>query len=88
MLGWLKLGAGALLGAVVAYHVGHWRGQSAGYQKHVAETAAANSKAELERRGDDEALRGMSDYNLCVLGLRGRGLPVDACDQLRGLPAQ
>ena len=88
MLDWLKIGAGALLGALVVYQVGHWRGKAAGYDQHVAEIAAADSKAELERKGDDAALRGKSDYDLCVLGLRGRGLPVDACDQLRRLPAQ
>ena len=82
---WLKTGAGALLGALVAYQVGHWREQSAGYDKHVAETAAANLKAELERKGDDAALRGMSDYDLCVVGLRAQRMPVDACDQLRGI---
>lgn len=85
MLTWLKMGAGALLGALVAYQVGHWRGSAAGYDRHVAEIAAANLKAELERKGDDAALRRHSDYDLCVLGLGGRGLPIAACDQLRGV---
>lgn len=85
---WLKIGAGALVGAVVAYQVGHWRGSAAGYDRHVAETVAANLKAELERKGDDAALRRHSNYDLCVLGLSGRGLPIAACDQLRGLRAE
>ena len=88
MLIWLKIGAGALAGALVAYQVGHWRGSAAGYDRRVAETAAADSKAELERKRDDAALRRHSDYDLCVLGLSGRGLPIAACDQLRGLPVE
>lgn len=85
MFDWLKIGAGVLAGALVAYQVGHWRGQGAGYDKHIAETAAANAKAELERIGDDATLQRLSDHDLCVLGLRGGGMPVDACEQLRGL---
>lgn len=86
---WIKVGSGAVAGALVAgtlaYTVGHWRGHSAGYDKRVAEVAAADAKAELERKGDDAELQGKSDYDLCVLGLRGSGLPTDACEQLRGI---
>ncbi|GAA2817371.1 hypothetical protein EDC40_103631 [Aminobacter aminovorans] len=84
-INWLSAAAGALVAGAIAYQVGSWRGASAGYDKHVAEIAAASLKAELERKGDDAKLQGLSDFDLCVLGLRGNGMPVDACDQLRGL---
>lgn len=89
VLDWAKIGCGAIAGALVAasitYPIAHWRGHSAGYEKRVAETAAANIRAELQRKGDDAKLQGMSDYDLCAVGLRGGGLPIGACEQLRGL---
>lgn len=89
LLDWLKFGAGVAAGAIVAgsaaYFIGHWNGHSAGYDKRVAEIAAADAKAEIERKGDDAQLQGLTDYDLCVRGLRGSGMPIDACEQLRGL---
>lgn len=55
-----------------------------GREQYIAEQAAADRKAELERKGDDQKLRGMSDYDLCVDGLRSRKLPIDGCLVLRG----
>ncbi|MER9410298.1 hypothetical protein [Mesorhizobium sp. M0589] len=89
LLDWIKLGVGAAGGAVLAaavvYPVAHWKGDTQGYNRRVAEVAAADLKAELERKGDNAKLNGMSDFDLCVSGLRGNGLPVDACEQLRGV---
>lgn len=51
----------------------------------IAEMAVAAAKVEIERKGDDAILQGKTNYELCVLGLRANGLPVDACEQLRGL---
>jgi hypothetical protein len=51
----------------------------------IAKMAVTATKIELERKGDDASLQTKTDYELCVLGLRSGGLPVDACDQLRGL---
>ncbi|ESZ07183.1 MULTISPECIES: hypothetical protein [unclassified Mesorhizobium] len=89
LLDWIKLGgaavAGAALAAAVVYPVAHWKGDTQGYNRRVAEVAAADLKAELERKGDNAKLAGMSDYDLCVSGLRGSGMPVDACEQLRGI---
>lgn len=86
---WLKIGAGAALGAVVAgslvYGIAYWRGNSAGYDRHVAEVAVADQKASIRRKHDDAALQSMSDYDLCVAGLGGSGMPIDACEQLRGI---
>lgn len=87
---WIKLGAGFAAGALVAgsvaYCVGYMRGDSAGYDRRVAEVAIADGKATLERKGDDATLQTLSDYDLCVVGLRGSGLPVSACEQLRAVP--
>lgn len=51
----------------------------------IAEMAVAAAKAEIQRKGDDASLQTKTDFQLCVLGLRGNGVPVDACDQLRGV---
>ena len=51
---------------------------------YIAEQAAADRRAEIERKGDDAKLRGMSDYDLCVDGLRSRKLPIDGCRILLG----
>ncbi|TPK42326.1 MULTISPECIES: hypothetical protein [unclassified Mesorhizobium] len=84
---WKLIAIGTLVAAVPAsYTIGHWTGDTQGYNRRVAEVAAADLKAELERKGDNAKLAGMSDYDLCVSGLRGSGMPVDACDQLRGVP--
>ena len=83
---WLKLGVGAIVGVIIGYQVGHWRGVDAGYDKRIAETAIAAAKADAERRGDDAKLQGLSDYDLCLAGLRASRMPdISACDVLRGV---
>lgn len=82
---WLKLGAVAVAAVLLAYNVGHWRGDDQGYARYQAEQAAANIKAENARKKDDAKIQGLSNYDACVIGLRRRGLPIDACEQLRGL---
>lgn len=84
LLDWLKIGVGAVVGAIIGYGIGHWQGHDAGYQKLASETALEAAKAEKERRGDDAKLQSMSDYDLCVAGLRGSRLSVSSCDVLRG----
>lgn len=59
-------------------------GVNHGKTLQIAEQAAADMKAEMERKGDDATLQNLNQYNLCVLGLRGNGMPVTACDVLRG----
>ncbi len=56
-----------------------------GKSSAIAEIAVAAAKVEMHRKGDDAILQSKTDFELCVLGLRSNGLPVDACDQLRGL---
>ncbi|MGN8170495.1 hypothetical protein [Agrobacterium sp. 22117] len=57
-----------------------------GRETAIAARAIEDAKAELERKGDDASLQNRSDYDLCVLGLHGNGMQIDACEQLRGLP--
>lgn len=91
-LSWLQIGGGALLGAIVAaaiaYPIGHLRGDHAGYNRRIAEQAVADTKAEAERKGDDAKIGNMADYDLCVASLTRRGMPVEPCDELRGVQPQ
>ncbi len=50
---------------------------------YIAEQAVTDRKTELERKGDDATLQTLTDYDLCVAGLRGNRMPIDPCDQLR-----
>lgn len=93
MLSRANLAAGAIAGGLAMFLVMQafnavWllpRAREEGRAAYIAEQAAADRKAEIERKGDDAKLRGMSDYDLCVDGLRSRRLPVDPCDVLRGV---
>ena len=55
------------------------KAKSEGQALYIAKQAAESQKAELERKGDDKKLRGMSDYDLCVSAL-GR---VPDCEPLK-----
>lgn len=87
---------GGVLGLITAFAIFQlvntlWflpRARNEGRAAVIAEQAAANQKAELERKGDDAKLRNMSDYDLCVDGLRARRLPTDGCSVLRGISQQ
>ena len=56
-----------------------------GYAAHETEMAEAAAAAERKRTEDDARLQGLSDAELCRDYLRARGMPIDACDQLRGV---
>jgi hypothetical protein len=86
---WKLVAIAALLAAApIGFYIGQSRGDTAGYNRRIAEVAARDAKAELERKNDNAKLQNSSDYDLCVLGLRGSSLPIDACQQLRGVPAK
>jgi len=85
LLDGLKIGAGVIVGLLIGYQVGHWRGHVAGYEKRIAEAAVEAVKTDAERRGDDAKLQGLSDYDLCVVGLRASRMPIEPCDVLRGV---
>jgi len=82
----LKIGAGAVLGAVVLYAyvqiVSLPAARSEARAHLIAEQAVQSQKEELERKGDDATLQRMSDYDLCRAYL-GR---VPECDSLRVQP--
>lgn len=80
---WAGLVVGAAVAGVIAYGIGHARGDSQGYNRRLAEQAVADTKAEAERKGDDAKIGNMADYDICVASLRRRGLSVDPCEQLR-----
>lgn len=92
ILDWIKIGgaalAGAVIAAVIAYPIGHSIGDRQGYNRRIVEQAVADTKAEAERKGDDAKIGSMADYDLCVASLKRRGMPVELCDELRGLQPQ
>lgn len=51
----------------------------------IAEMAVKAAEVEIKRKGDDALLQTKTDYQLCVIGLLDNGMPVDACEQLRGV---
>ena len=93
MLNRVSIAAGAIAGGLAAFLMMQavnalWllpRARQEGRAAYIAEQAAADRKAEIERKGDDAKLRGMSDYDLCVDSLRSRRLHTDPCDVLRGV---
>lgn len=87
MFSGLQFYAGIVVGALVAalisiaatsiYFIP--KAKAEGQALYIAKQAAESQKAELERKGDDKKLRGMSDYDLCVSAL-GR---VPVCEPLK-----
>ncbi|MDQ0996855.1 hypothetical protein QFZ34_002037 [Phyllobacterium ifriqiyense] len=61
-------------------------GKREGRQQAAVEQLQSDVKAERDRNKSDAKLQALSDFDLCVQSLRSRGMPVDACEQLRGLP--
>jgi hypothetical protein len=85
-------GVGGLILAFVIYQLVNtlWflpGARNEGRNLYIAKQAVADRKAELGRKGDDATLQTLTDYNLCVAGLRGNRMPINPCDQLRG-PSQ
>ena len=78
----------ALIGACLAGLGLYALGKHDGRQLERAEYRDNAIEAERKRAGDDEKLRGLSEYDFCVLALRRRGLPVRECDELRGVAAE
>jgi len=85
---WLKYSLAAVLAAFLLLAGGYLIGKRDGRQQAVSDQLQESIKAERERAKDDAKLRDLSDYDFCTLALRRRGLPVDQCDELRGLPGQ
>lgn len=91
MISRASLAAGSVVGLVfglLLYHlvnVAVWlpAAREDGRERLVAELAAADRKSEIERKGDDAVLRGKSDFDLCVDGLKFRRLGSEACATLK-----
>lgn len=86
---WIIAGSGAIVGGLVAgsvaYWIGHAKGDTQGYARYAAEQAVHDHRIEQERKENDIAIQSQSDYDACVSSLERRGLPIDACEQLRGI---
>ncbi|HHV70487.1 hypothetical protein [Brucella intermedia] len=85
---WVKTALAAVLAAFLLLTAGNLAGKREGRQQAVSEQLRETVKAEKERGKDDEKLRGLTDYDFCVLALRRRGLSVDQCDELRGVETE
>ncbi|MGO8401316.1 hypothetical protein ACC783_23590 [Rhizobium ruizarguesonis] len=94
MIGRLQMAAAAAAGAAIAALVVYawatlWLVPAArleGGERKIGEIAADAQRQESERKKDDAYLQDRSDYDLCVEYLSARGLPVDECERLRGVP--
>ncbi len=83
LLDWLKLGAGAVAGALLAAGPLYLIGRHDGRQQAAVERLEADIDAFVKREGIDHEVDGMDRYRICLdLG----GLP-DQCEQLRGVAA-
>ena len=85
---WVKTALSALVAAFLLVAAGYLTGKRDGRQQAVTEQLRETVKAEKERGKDDEKLRGLTNYDFCVLGLRRRGMPVEQCDELRGVETE
>ncbi len=85
---WVKTALAALVAALLLLTAGYLAGKHAGRQQAVSAQLRETVKAEKERGKDDEKLRGLTDYDFCVLALRRRSLSVEQCNELRGLETE
>ncbi|WP_281929393.1 hypothetical protein [Roseibium album] len=84
----IALGALVCLALVVGvnfYGEMRWR---AGYEAYRLEMLEAAAEAERNRIEDDARLKDLSLPDLCADYLGSRGMPVEDCEQLRGLPVE
>lgn len=81
ILDWLKIGAGAVLGAALAWAPAYYLGKHDGKTAAAVERLQADVDAYVKREGIDHEVDGMERYRICLdLG----GLP-DDCQRLRGM---
>jgi hypothetical protein len=78
---WLKIGAGAALGAVVAAGPVYLYGKREGRQAERVAQLEADVDAFVKRKGIDDEVDGIDRYRICI---DLRGLP-DECERLRGV---
>lgn len=85
---WVKTALAAFVAAFLLLAGGYLIGKRDGRQEAISEQLREAVKAEKERGKDDEKLRGLTDYDFCVLALRRRGLPIGECDEMRGVETE
>lgn len=56
-----------------------------GADAYVAKQAVADVKNEAKAKHTLSTLQGKSDYDLCVLSLSRKRMPIDSCEQLLGI---
>ncbi|THF54755.1 hypothetical protein [Ollibium composti] len=82
LLDWLKVGAGAALGALVASGPAYLYGAHAGRQQAAVAALEAVTQAYKDRTDENEAVEALNPGALCVeLG----GMPDDCAAELRRL---
>lgn len=78
---WLKIGAGAALGAVTVSLPVYFYGKAEGRHAARVDQLEADVEAYAKREGIEDEVDGMDRYRICLdLG----GLP-DECERLRGV---
>lgn len=85
---WVKTAPVAFVATFLLLTSGYLAGKREGRQEAVSDQLRETVKAEKERGKDDAKLRGLSDYDFCVLALRRRSLPDGQCDELRGMETE
>lgn len=85
-LSYIQIGAGAAIGVLLASGPVYLYGKRESRQEVTIERLQSDIKAERERIDSDANVQNLSDYDFCVQSLRSRGMRVDACGQLRGIP--
>lgn len=81
MFDWIKIGAAAALGAIVAAGPVYVYGKREGRQAERVAQLEADVNAYVKRKGIEDEVDGMDRYRVCVdVG----GLP-DECERLRGV---
>lgn len=85
---WLKYSLAALVVAFLLLSAGYLAVKREARQQAITEQLHDAIKSEKERGKDDAKLRGLTNYDFCVLGLRRRGMPVEQCDELRGVETE
>lgn len=81
MFDWLKIGAAAALGAIVAAGPVYLYGKREGRRAERVAQLEADVNAFVIRKGIDDEVDGMDRYRICI---DLRGLP-DECERLRGV---
>lgn len=85
---WLKFAIAAVLAAFLLLFMAYRIGKLDGQQQEEVSRLQSDIKAERERTVDDAETRTLNDYDFCVRSLNRRGLPVEQCEQLRGVSAE